>query len=188
MDDKAGSRSRASTVITVMSGKPEQLAHLTSSWATTGIDPAPSTAHEAATPMNHDPRQPGRELNPLPAPSMLAEIIPAHHAPLPALQALSSLPPSGPTPMALLIAFRRRWLLAVGLGMLAATVAGTAAWFLVPPAKFAAEAALQVDSRMPVVVFATAETQNQAQDEYKRYQKSQINLVKSRLVLVSALG
>ena len=90
--------------------------------------------------------------------------------------------------MRLLAAFRRRWLLAVGLGMLAATVAGTAAWFLVPPAKFAAEAVLQVDSRVPVVVFSTAETQNQAQDEYKRYQKSQINLVRSRLVLVSALG
>ena len=89
--------------------------------------------------------------------------------------------------MALLAAFRRRWLLAVGLGMLAATVVGTAAWFLVPPAKFAAEAVLQVDSRVPVVVFATADTQNQAQDEYKRYQKSQINLVRSRLVLVSAL-
>ncbi|MBI2824126.1 MAG: polysaccharide biosynthesis tyrosine autokinase [Planctomycetia bacterium] len=39
---------------------------------------------------------------------------------------------SGPDPMSLLRAFKRRWMLATGLGMLAAMAAALAAWFLVP--------------------------------------------------------
>ena len=57
-----------------------------------------------------------------------------------------------------------------------AAIAAVAAWFFLPSEKFTAEATLQVLSRVPVLAFSTAETQNQAMDEYKRYQKTQIDL------------
>lgn len=176
-----------------MSGRPEQLAAMTSSQSTTGAVPDPITSPEAATLMNHEPQQSGRELTPIPGGSYSSgtttELAPAQASHFPSLQVMPAddMPSAGLSPLAVLHAFRRRWPLAVGLGTLAALIAGTAAWFLVPPAKFETQVVLQVFSRVPMVVFPTAETQNQAQDEYKRYQKTQVALVKSRNVLLSAL-
>jgi capsular exopolysaccharide synthesis family protein len=82
-------------------------------------------------------------------------------------------------------AFRRCWTWAVGLGILAASIAFPVAYFILPTATYTAESDLQVFSRAPVIAFSTAETQ--AGDDYHRYQKTQIALLKSRLVLLSAL-
>jgi capsular exopolysaccharide synthesis family protein len=90
--------------------------------------------------------------------------------------------------MGLLRALKRRLTLALGAGFLAALVAGTAAWFLVPQAKFKAQAVLHVKAQPPQVLFRTVETQNiTGGDEYNRYQKTQMAWVKSRLVLNAAL-
>jgi capsular exopolysaccharide synthesis family protein len=78
--------------------------------------------------------------------------------------------------------------IALGAGVLAALVFGTAAWFLVPQAKFKAQAVLQVAAQPPQVLFRTVDTQSLNNgEEYARYQKTQIAWVTSRLVLNAAL-
>ena len=52
-------------------------------------------------------------------------------------------------------------------------------------AKFRAQARLQVLSQRPIVLFRTVETETE--NNYKRYQKTQQTLVKSRLVINVAL-
>ncbi len=65
-------------------------------------------------------------------------------------------------------------------------VCGPAAWFLVPPAKFKAQARLQVAAQPPKVLFRTVETGHERED-YRRYQNTQQTLVKSQLALNAAL-
>ena len=65
-------------------------------------------------------------------------------------------------------------------------ICGPAAWFLVPPAKFKAQARLQVVAHPLKVLFQTAETEAGG-EEYKRYQSTQMTLVKSQMVLKTAL-
>jgi capsular exopolysaccharide synthesis family protein len=90
------------------------------------------------------------------------------------------------TPMGLLRALRRRSALALGVALILAGIAGPAAWFLVPPAQFKAQARLQVAAQPPKVLFQTVETQNAGAD-YGRYQSTQQTIVKSRFVLAAAL-
>ncbi len=71
--------------------------------------------------------------------------------------------------------------------MLAVGVAGPAAWYLVPQSKYRAQATLQVVAQSPQILFKVIESQGNGGEEYKRYQKTQVNLVKSRLVLNAAL-
>ncbi len=52
-------------------------------------------------------------------------------------------------------------MLALGVAILAAGISGPAAWFLVPPAKFKAQARLQVAAQPPKVLFQTVETEGQ---------------------------
>ena len=87
--------------------------------------------------------------------------------------------------MGLLYALRRRQMLALGVAILAAATCGPAAWFFVPPAQFKAQARLQVIAQQPKVLFRTVETE--AGDDYHRYQTTQLTLVKSRLVLNTAI-
>jgi polysaccharide biosynthesis transport protein len=102
-------------------------------------------------------------------------------------QQLAATPAAGATlsPMALLYALRRRQMLALGVAILAAATCGPAAWFFVPPAQFKAQARLQVIAQQPKVLFGTVETE--VSDDYHRYQTTQLTLVKSRLVLNTAL-
>lgn len=93
---------------------------------------------------------------------------------------------SSSSTIALLRALRRRLRLAVGVAIAAAGVCGPAAWFFVPHAKFRAQALLQVASLPPQVLFKTVETVGG--ENYRRYQQTQLGLVKSRLVLNTALG
>jgi capsular exopolysaccharide synthesis family protein len=85
-------------------------------------------------------------------------------------------------------ALKRRLTIAVGAAVLAALVFGTAAWFLVPRAKYKAQAVLHVAAQPPRVLFGTVETQERSGgEEYARYQKTQMAWVRSRLVLNTAL-
>ncbi len=89
------------------------------------------------------------------------------------------------SPMSLVYALRRRQMLALGVAVLAAGICGPAAWYLVPTAQFKAQARLQVIAQQPKVLFRTVETENG--DDYHRYQTTQLTLIKSRLVLNTAL-
>ncbi|MFI5457360.1 MAG: polysaccharide biosynthesis tyrosine autokinase [Isosphaerales bacterium] len=89
------------------------------------------------------------------------------------------------SPTSILRALHRRQLLALGVAILAAGICGPAAWFLVPPAKFKAQARLQVAAQAPKVLFRTVETEGN--EDYKRYQNTQQTLVTSQLALNAAL-
>jgi polysaccharide biosynthesis transport protein len=98
--------------------------------------------------------------------------------PLPALS-------KGPDPLGLLKAFRRRWKLAVGLGVVLAVVAGGLARVVLPRPKFEAKAVLLVAAQPPQVLFTTMDTKQQV--DCGRYQKTQVAWIKSRVVLNAAL-
>ncbi len=87
--------------------------------------------------------------------------------------------------MSLLRALRRRSVLALGVAILAALAVAPAAWYLVPSAKYRAQASLQVVAQPPKVLFQTMEAEA---DDYRRYQSTQQTLVRSRLVLNAALA
>jgi succinoglycan biosynthesis transport protein ExoP len=89
---------------------------------------------------------------------------------------------AGPDAPALLRALRRRWLLASGLGLVAAAVAAAAAWYLMP-VRYTARALLYVSATPPSVVFSS--TENRA--DFAIYQRTQLALVKSRPVINTAL-
>jgi capsular exopolysaccharide synthesis family protein len=189
MEKKGESGSRLVTVITVNSGKPDQVADVTQSCTTTPPDWETSPGPNGTARMSPEKQQPGRALSLHPAGRTTSEIAPeattnGHSAatitPAPVLAVAPSL-------QGLLSALRRRWQLASALGLCTVVVAGIAAWFLLPPAKYESEAFLQVDSRQPSLAFSTPDNQNQPGDDYRRYQKTQIALVKSRPVLTSAL-
>jgi polysaccharide biosynthesis transport protein len=91
------------------------------------------------------------------------------------------------SPMSILRALRRRQILALGVAILAAGISGPAAWFLVPPAKYKAQARLQVAAQTPKVLYKTVEAESLGGDDYKRYQTTQLTLVKSQLALNAAL-
>ncbi|MGC8641281.1 MAG: polysaccharide biosynthesis tyrosine autokinase [Isosphaeraceae bacterium] len=193
MSDKPGVPPENATVITVSPGKPQHVADLTSA-CHTAAENAPSPAPDDPMPVQSNRgRQPGRMLAPIQEsePSSQPVLLPASDARILPLQPVPAIPavPGGSemTPLRLLAAFRRCWGWAIGLGLLAAAIVGPAAWFLLPPPKFVAESVLQVYSRPPVIAFSIADTSGGAGDEYKRYQKTQIALIKSRLVLLSVL-
>ena len=95
----------------------------------------------------------------------------------------------GPDPLGLLKAFRRRWKLAVGLGVVLAVVAGGLARVVLPHVlprpKFEAKAVLLVAAQPPQVLFTTMDTKQQV--DCSRYQKTQVAWIKSRVVLNAAL-
>ncbi len=89
-----------------------------------------------------------------------------------------------PDALGLLRAFKRRWALALGLGILAAAVAGAGAWYLVPPPKYSAESLISVEPVQPTLIVPTREYR--ADPETDR--KTQVALIKSSVVLGKALG
>jgi capsular exopolysaccharide synthesis family protein len=187
--DKSGSPTQAATVITVSPGKAEQLASLTSACSTSGVELAPSASPDVTPPAEPMASQPGRALRPIVevAPPR-ASILATASRPLAIQPSVAASPASTEiTPLRMFQAFRRCWTWAVGLGMAAAAIAFPVAYFTLPTAKYTAAAQLRVMSHAPVVAFPTAETQEQAGDDYNRYQKTQIALLTSRMVLSSAL-
>jgi capsular exopolysaccharide synthesis family protein len=90
-----------------------------------------------------------------------------------------------PTGAALWQALRRRWLLAVSLGLLGAALAAGAIWFGLP-AKYTAQALIHISPRTQKGVF-TGESEYQSSEEFAAYLRSQATLVKSNAVLHAAL-
>jgi succinoglycan biosynthesis transport protein ExoP len=94
---------------------------------------------------------------------------------------------NAPDPAGLLRALHRRLPLALGLGLGTALLAGSVAWFLVPPAKFSAKAILQVNPQSPALLFNLMDNPTRYGDDYKRFQSNQVNTIYSALVLNAAL-
>lgn len=131
--------------------------------------------------MSHEANHRGELVRP-PSTAVVREVV----RPTVAAFAKSSVQPLM-TPIGLLKALRRRQSLAVGIAVCAAGLCGSAAWFLVPSAKFKTHARLQVMAQTPKVLFRTIETEGQGGEEYRRYQSTQRTLVKSQMVLNAAL-
>ncbi|MHB1034190.1 MAG: polysaccharide biosynthesis tyrosine autokinase [Pirellulales bacterium] len=94
---------------------------------------------------------------------------------------------SAPTPLGLLIALRRRWLLATGIGVACATVFATVAWILVP-VRYEAIALLHVARMKPSWVYELpGEATWRDPKEYDSFRKTQIAQIKSSFVLTAAL-
>jgi capsular exopolysaccharide synthesis family protein len=87
-----------------------------------------------------------------------------------------------PTPAALLAALRRRWRLAVILGVPAGLVVAAAVW-AVTPTTYTARTLLHVASIHPVIIQETPEVKT----DFSSYQRTQVALVKSRPVITAAL-
>jgi capsular exopolysaccharide synthesis family protein len=88
-----------------------------------------------------------------------------------------------PTALDFLRALRRRWLLGLTLGFLCATAAAAAVWLLFPPGKYVVHTLLHVAANQPQIIFPTAESRA----DFASYRKTQMALLKSRTVLLSAM-
>lgn len=89
-----------------------------------------------------------------------------------------------PTALDLLLAFRHRWKLALGLGLLCGVVAVAGTWKLLPPPDYSAHALIRVAAKPPKIIFDTEEVLPSLRD----YQSTQLTLLKSRAVLNRALS
>jgi polysaccharide biosynthesis transport protein len=87
-----------------------------------------------------------------------------------------------PNPLALFRALRRRWRMALFAGLLLAALVTIACWLFLPPAKHTARTLLRIPPGNPFL-FRTSEPVPEILD----HQRNQIAMVKSRLVLNSAL-
>ena len=86
----------------------------------------------------------------------------------------------------LLKALRRRWLLALGLGLTLAAVVGAASWFLLAP-KYTAFAQVRV-SAVPDTLLPAPPGGGDTRIEFPMFLKDQANRLKSRFVLNAALN
>ena len=89
---------------------------------------------------------------------------------------------SSPTPFGLLVALRRRWLLALTLGLLFGA-GGTAAIWYFQPISWSVRTVMHISANRPYIAFENAD----ARADFANYQRSQLFLVKSRTVLNAAL-
>src|SRR5208337_4981452 len=96
-------------------------------------------------------------------------------------------PASSPSPMGLLRALKRRLALALGLAILVSGVSSLAAWFLLPPPKYQAQAKVLVRAATPQIMWKTIDAETD-RDGSQRYEKSQLIQIKSRFVINTALG
>jgi capsular exopolysaccharide synthesis family protein len=114
------------------------------------------------------------------APTDVARVVPASPPGVPRPGAATTL-----SAMSILRALRRRSALALGVAILVTGIAGPAAWYWGPAAKYRARAQLQVKAQPPKILFQTVETESLG--DYQRYQNTQQTLVKSQWVLNAAL-
>ncbi|HZT80587.1 MAG TPA: hypothetical protein VFA26_10205, partial [Gemmataceae bacterium] len=97
-------------------------------------------------------------------------------------------PPSqqgGGDALAMLKALRRRWPVALGLGLLLAGGGAAAAWFLLA-GSFTSFAVIRIASTPPWIVARNVDTP-EGQREFLTYQRTQAMQIKSHLVLNAAL-
>lgn len=97
---------------------------------------------------------------------------------VPAAQFSSSL-----NALALLKALRRRWLQALTFGVLGAGLVAAVTWYVMPRANYTAQARLQMAAVPERIIFQTSE----AHSDYATFQRTQVELIKSRFVLNAAL-
>jgi capsular exopolysaccharide synthesis family protein len=88
---------------------------------------------------------------------------------------------------ALVKALKRRWLTAIGLGILLAGVLGSAAWMLLAP-KYTAFAQVKVDAMREPVVPSKEEVAGDNHTAFTTYLKAQTTQLQSRFVLERALN
>lgn len=126
-------------------------------------------------------------VNPNPGPGSdpvnLPAVVPPHRAEVFSTSAGAVESPGSFDPMTLLKSLRRRWFLALSTSLLGAAAMGSLAYFLVPAAKYQARAMLHVNSVKPRILLQTGEVPT----DYGAYQRTQLALIKSRLVLSAAL-
>jgi succinoglycan biosynthesis transport protein ExoP len=89
---------------------------------------------------------------------------------------------STPTPLGLLVSLRRRWALALLVGLCHAALLTGVVWYMWTE-KYTARTMLQVSSARPIILFDTPD----GRSDFGNYQRAQVALIKSRLVLNSAL-
>jgi succinoglycan biosynthesis transport protein ExoP len=82
-------------------------------------------------------------------------------------------------PRLFLKSFRRRWPLATGMGILLAAVVGSVVWLALPAAKYSTQSVLRVSMYPPKIIFNTSEVLA----DYRTFQKTQTELIRSRYVL-----
>jgi len=90
---------------------------------------------------------------------------------------------SGVDPMWLLHSLRRRWMLAVGVGLLVGMAAALGVWALIP-AKASATALLKVSSVKPHILKPI----NEGESDFETYRRTLASLMTARPVLDSALN
>jgi succinoglycan biosynthesis transport protein ExoP len=117
-----------------------------------------------------------------PAPAAPERVLAAPPAGVPGPSAQEVAPPpalsAAPTPLGLLLALRRRWLLALLCGLVAGVAGAAGMWQLTPPS-WKARTKLRVEARQPFIVSETPEVRT----DFTNYQRSQVALIKSRLVI-----
>src|SRR3954447_12618221 len=84
-----------------------------------------------------------------------------------------------PDMLGLLRALRRRWKMSLVLGLFLSAVVGAVTWYLVPQARYTARAMLHVSANPKYIIFDPKERL----PEYGTYQRTQVALAKSQLVL-----
>lgn len=89
---------------------------------------------------------------------------------------------SVPTPLELWQAFRRRWVLAVFLGLLVGAAAGTATWLVLPNGKHQVRALIQIQPHQ------TLTGKGSGDPGYEAFKKNQSILLRTRLLLTRVVG
>ena len=89
-----------------------------------------------------------------------------------------------PDPLSMWKAFRRRWVLAVGLGVFLATLIGPVTWYLTPSAQYTAKSTLRIDSLPPRIMFDAKDSRA----DPGTYQRTQLALITGRYVLAHAVS
>src|SRR5262245_3933738 len=95
------------------------------------------------------------------------------HALIPTETSPPSVLTAPPTPLSLLVALRRRWFVALILGLIAGAAAAAAAWY-VSPISWRANTRLQIMTIRPSFLFDTPESRI----DFANYQRSQAALAK----------
>ena len=91
---------------------------------------------------------------------------------------------AAPDPMSMLRAFRRRWPLATGLGILAALCAMAAAWFLIPQK---GEVIAYVQVMRDPETMTTAKVRQTDANEFLTFRQTTIEMMKSKPLLTRAI-
>ena len=106
--------------------------------------------------------------NPPPAPPCLPPDFPAAR--------------SVPSPLELLYALKRRWLLAVSLGLFIAVSAAATVWMILPAGKHQVRALIQVQPKQSLVARGSADP------GYEAFKKNQSILLRTRFLLTRVVG